>query len=154
MTEKTLRYPGHAEKMRLLRDTGLFSTEPVEIDGQEIRPIDVTTSLLFPLWQLKEGEEDVTVMRIAVEGVKADRRTRYTYDLADRFDRTTGTTSMARTTGYAASAAARLLAAGLYREPGVVPPEFIGRDARCVDRILDDLRDRGIEYRESIATID
>ncbi len=33
MKEKTLRYQGHIEKMAVLRATGLFSEEPIEING-------------------------------------------------------------------------------------------------------------------------
>ena len=151
MIEKTLRYPGHAEKMQLLRDMGLFSTEPVELqDGAAVRPIDLTTKLLFPLWELKEGERDLTVMRIQIFGIKDRSTIRYTYDLFDRFDEVSGTTSMARTTGYTATVAARMLAEGLFDESGIHPPEFIGRKPECVDFLLNGLRERGIVYRESI----
>ena len=151
MIEKTLRYPGHADKMRLLRETGLFETEPVSLpDGGEVRPLDLTTALLFPLWEMQEGEEDITVMRIQVEGEASGVRTRYTYDLIDRFDPATKTTSMARTTGYAATAAVRLLHAGLYREPGISPPEFIGRDPERVSFMLAEQEKRGIRYVETI----
>jgi len=151
MIEKTLRYPGHAEKMQLLRDMGLFSTEPVELqDGAAVRPIDLTTKLLFPLWELKEGERDLTVMRIQIFGIKDGSTIRYTYDLFDRFDEVSGTTSMARTTGYTATVAARMLAEGLFDESGIHPPEFIGRKPECVDFLLNGLRERGIVYRESI----
>ncbi len=151
MIEKTLRYPGHAEKMQLLRDMGLFSTEAVELqDGTSMRPIDLTTKLLFPLWELKEGERDLTVMRIQVSGIKDGTTVRYTYNLLDRFDEVSGTTSMARTTGYTATMAARMMAAGLFDKTGIHPPEFIGRVPECVDFMLDGLRDRGIVYRESI----
>ena len=151
MIEKTLRYPGHAEKMQMLRDMGLFSTEMVELqDGASVRPIDLTTTLLFPLWELKEGERDLTVMRIQVSGIKDGKSVRYTYDLLDRFDEVSGTTSMARTTGYTATMAARMLAEGLFDEAGIHPLEFIGRKPECVDFLLDGLRDRGIVYRETI----
>lgn len=153
MVEKTLRYPGHAEKMLLLRDTGFLANEPIEIDGHEIRPIDMATALLFPMWELKEGEEDLTVMRVDVSGVLEGQRTRYTYDLLDRYDPVTRTTSMARTTGYTATMAARLLAGGLWEQPGIIPPELIGRNPECVRFILAGLRKRGIDYRETVAPI-
>jgi lysine 6-dehydrogenase len=153
MLEKTLRYPGHAEKMKLLRDSGFLSNEPIEVNDREIRPIDLTTALLFPMWELREGEEDLTVMRIEVKGIGKGRRTRYTYDLLDRYDAATRTTSMARTTGYTATMAARLLADGLWERPGIVPPEHIGRDPECVQFILTGLRERGIDYRETVAPI-
>lgn len=154
MIEKTLRYPGHAEKIALLRETGFLSPNPIEIDGREVRPIDLATALLFPLWELKEGEGDLTVMRVEVVGVARDRRTRYTYDLLDRYDPVTRTTSMARTTGYAATMAVRLLADRLWEEPGIAPPELIGRKLNCVEFILAGLRERGIEYRETVEPID
>jgi lysine 6-dehydrogenase len=151
MTEKTLRYPGHAEKMRLLRNMGLFSHEALELeDGVVVRPIDLATKLLFPLWELQEGERDLTVMRIDVTGTQDGARTRYTYDMLDRFDEASGTTSMARTTGYTAAMAARMLHAGMFREPGIHPPEIIGRLPECVAYVLAGLRARGIVYRESI----
>jgi len=151
MIEKTLRYPGHAKKMQLLRDMGLFDSEVIELpDGDSVRPIDLTTKLLFPLWELKEGERDLTVMRIHVLGIKDGASVRYTYDLLDRFDEASGTTSMARTTGYTATMAARMLAEGLFDETGIHPPEFIARKPECVDFLLAGLRDRGIVYRESI----
>jgi lysine 6-dehydrogenase len=154
MLEKTLRYPGHAEKIKLLRDSGFLSSEPIEVDHQKIRPIDLATALLFPIWRLREGEEDLTVMRVEVIGTTHGQRTRYTYDLLDRYDPATQTTSMARTTGYTAAMAVRLLADGLWERPGIVPPEFIGQDPECVEFILSGLRKRGIDYRETVVPID
>jgi len=152
MIEKTLRYPGHAAKIQLLRDMGLFSAETVELqDGTSVRPIDLTTKLLFPLWELKEGERDLTVMRIQVSGIKDGTSMCYTYDLLDRFDEVSGTTSMARTTGYTATVVARMLADGLFATLGIHPLEFIARIPDCVSYILSGLKDRGIVYRESVS---
>jgi len=147
MKEKTLRYPGHAERVRMLRETGYFSEQPVEIGDVSVRPIDVTARLLFPVWQLPDGEGDVTVMRIEVEGEAGGRRVRRTWDLLDRFDVESDVTSMARTTGYTCTAAVRALAAGLYREPGLVPPEVLGRVPGVYDFIVDRLAERGVEFR-------
>jgi saccharopine dehydrogenase-like NADP-dependent oxidoreductase len=149
MVEKTLRYPGHADKMRMLRETGFFDAEPVEIGGARVRPLDLTARLLFSSWQLGPGEEDFTVMRIVVEGEKGGRRVRRTWDLLDRYDRETGTTSMARTTGYTCTAAVRLVAAGLFDRKGISPPEFVGRDAAAYEFILRELALRGVVFRET-----
>lgn len=151
MIEKTLRYPGHAEKMKLLRDMGLFDAAPVDLaDGTSVCPLDLTTALLFPLWEMRDGEHDLTVMRVQVAGIKDGKALRYTYDLLDRFDESSKTTSMARTTGYTATVALRMLADGLYDKPGIHPPEFIGGQPNCVEYILAGLRERGIVYRESV----
>lgn len=146
MIEKTLRYPGHIDKIKLLRDTGLFSQEPVEINGTAIRPIDLTTRLLFPKWKLKEGEEDLTVMRVMVEGSKDSTPVRYAWDLYDEYDPASGVHSMARTTGYTATMAVRMIAHRLYREKGISPPEYVGRNPLCVEYILEGLRERGVVY--------
>jgi lysine 6-dehydrogenase len=154
MIEKTMRYPGHAERMRMLRETGFFSEIPVDIDGASVRPIDVATRLLFPMWQMGEGDEDITIMRIVVEGLGPKGGVRVTYDLVDRYDRATGTTAMARTTGYTATTAVRMLAAGLFSEPGVIPPERLGQDAACTEFILAGLLERGIVYRKSVEPLE
>ena len=152
MIEKTLRYPGHIDKIKLLKSCGFFSDEPVNVKGQSIRPIDLTTRLLFPMWDLKD-EEDITVMKVTVEGIKDGKRGKYSWDLADSFDHKTGIHSMARTTGYTATAAARMVLAGLYRQKGISPPEFIGFDEECTRFILEDLRKRGITYKETFEFI-
>jgi len=153
MIEKTLRYQGHIEKIAILRDLGLFNKETIEVKGQQISPLDLTTKLLFPKWQLQPGEEDITVMQVIVEGKKEGRNLRYTYDLFDEYDRETGTHSMARTTGYTATMALRMVAKGLYTRKGVSAPEFIGRQKECVEFMLEGLAERGIVYRESVDDI-
>ncbi|MEN8151761.1 MAG: saccharopine dehydrogenase C-terminal domain-containing protein [Planctomycetota bacterium] len=148
MKEKTLRYPGHIEKMAVLRETGFFDAEPVDVDGAKVRPIDLTAALLFPMWKLGEGEADLTAMRITVAGRRDGQPVRRSFRLLDRYEPATGVHSMARTTGYTATAIARLLLEGRFAEPGVVPPEFIGRSAECVDFVLARLGERGVVVRE------
>ncbi len=149
MIEKTLRYKGHIEKMAVLRATGFFSKEPINIQGVMISPLEFTSKLLFPKWKLEEGEEDMTIMRVITEGLKDGVRQRYTWDLDDRYDRETGIHSMARTTGYTATMAVRMLAKGLYSHKGVSAPEYLGKDPKIVSFLLEGLRRRGIIYRET-----
>ena len=153
MIEKTLRYKGHIEKMAVLRDTGFFSKEPILINGVMISPLEFTSKLLFPKWKLQEGEEDLTVMQVITEGLKNGVRERYTWDLYDRFDKATGIHSMARTTGYTATAVARLLAEGLYTRKGVSAPEYLGNDEVTVKFLLEKLKERGVVYKESFEVI-
>ncbi len=153
MIEKTLRYPGHIEKMKVLRETGFFDKDEIEMNGVMVSPIDLTAKLLFPKWELKEGEEDLTIMQVIVEGIKDGKRLRYTYDLLDYYDPETKTHSMARTTGYTATMAVRMLAKGLYTKTGVSAPEHIGQKADCVDFLLDGLDERGVIYGETITEL-
>ncbi|MBL7903466.1 MAG: saccharopine dehydrogenase NADP-binding domain-containing protein [Bacteroidales bacterium] len=150
MIEKTLRYKGHIEKMAVLRDTGFFSKEPITINGVSVTPLEFTSKLLFPKWKLEEGEEDITVMQVITEGMKDGKRLRYTWNLYDRYDPVSGIHSMARTTGYTATMAVRMLANGLYSRPGVSAPEFLGKDPKIVSFLLEGLRRRGVIYREEI----
>ncbi len=150
MKEKTLRFPGHIEKMLQLRETGFFSKDEIEINGTLIRPLDFTSKLLFPLWELKDGDLDFTVMRIIIEGSLDNKKTRYTYSLHDQFDVKSRVHSMARTTGYTATAVIRLLAENKFNKKGICPPEFIGQNAECVEFVLKKLEARGIFYQEKI----
>lgn len=153
MKEKTLRYPGHIEKMAVLRETGFFSQEEIEINGVKIRPIDLTSKLLFPMWELGKGEVDITIMQVIVEGLKSGKRMRYTYDLMDWYDETTEVHSMARTTGYTATMALRMVADGLYTRTGMSAPEFVGQQPECVEYMLEGLKERGVVYTEKIEEI-
>jgi saccharopine dehydrogenase-like NADP-dependent oxidoreductase len=150
MIEKTLRYQGHIDKMKVLRETGFFDKKPIEINGTMIRPLDFTTRLLFPKWKLEEGDEDITVMRVIVEGKRENIKVNYTYDLFDIYDPITKVHSMARTTGYTATMALRMVAEGLYSRKGVSAPEFIGKYPKCVEFLLKGLADRGVVYKEKI----
>jgi len=90
---------------------------------------------------------------VIVEGEKGGKRRRHVYDLLDRYDPATQTHSMARSTGYTATTAIRMLAAGLYERAGVSPPEFVGRDAKCVAFMLEGLAARGLDYRRTVTEL-
>ena len=159
MVEKTLRYPGHIELMRVLRHLGLFSHDEVEITRSDksrvkVRPIDVTAALLFPQWAYEPGEEDLTVMRVVVDGVQCGRRVRHTLDLFDLFDRETQCTSMSRTTAFPNTIAARLVVEGAFRRPGVNPPEFMGREPGVFERVVKELERRGVRYSTKVEPLD
>jgi lysine 6-dehydrogenase len=139
LIEKTLRYPSHdgymshREVMEKLRDAGRLDLD-----------------LIMPYWKMRPEHRDMTVMRIIVEGQKDGHDTRYTYDLCDKYDEVSGIHSMARTTGYVATSALRMIANGDYTERGISPPEFVGRDSTCVQSMLKDQQARGIEYKETV----
>jgi saccharopine dehydrogenase-like NADP-dependent oxidoreductase len=146
MIEKTLRYPGCIEYLRVLRETGFFSYEELDVKGNKIRPIDITAKLLFPKWKLKPGEEEFTVMRIRMIGEENGKTTSYEYNLYDRTEKSSGTLSMARTTGYTCTAVAHLVLNGQYSRKGISPPEFLGEDESNFQFIVRYLNDRGVNY--------
>jgi len=153
MAEKTLRYPGHAVKMRTLREAGFFSTREIVAASGTVRPRDVTEALLFNAWHYEEGEPDLTVMRIVVEGVQEGRAVRHTYNLLDYYNTETETSSMARTTGYTCTGMVNLIAKGLWTEPGLVPPEVVGRDKGCFDAVVAHLKDREVHLFHKVEEI-
>jgi saccharopine dehydrogenase-like NADP-dependent oxidoreductase len=146
MIEKTLRYPGTVKYIKVLRETGFFSNDPVLVNGRQVRPIDVTTKLLFPVWELKKDEEDYTMLRVIIKGKENGVEKKYTYNLFDRYDKKTETTSMARTTGYTCTAIANLFINGKIKHKGICPPEYIGVDKNNFEFILNYLIERGVQY--------
>lgn len=154
MAEKTMRYPGHAERMRMLREAGFFGTEAIEVDGASVRPLDLTAQLLFSAWKMEAGDRDLVALQVQIEGASDGRRVRSTWNLLDRYDEATSTTAMARTTGYSCTSAVRVLADGLYATPGITPPEYLGRRPECVDAMLESLRARHVELGETITDLD
>lgn len=147
MIEKTLRYPGTTEYIKVLRETGFFSYEEVNIEGKNIRPIDLTAKLLFPKWKLQEGESDMTVMKVFISGREDGKAVQYEYDLYDEFDPVTKIHSMARTTGYTCTAVADLLLAGKFDRQGVCPPEFVGQEPGSFEYVRDYLAARNVHYK-------
>ena len=150
MIEKTLRYPGTVKYIKVLRETGFFSNDPLLVNGQQVRPIDVTSKLLFPVWELKKDEEDYTIMRVIIKGKENGVEKKYTYNLFDRYDKETETTSMARTTGYNCTAIANLFINGMVDHKGICPPEYLGVDKKNFDFILNYLIERGVEYNLTV----
>jgi len=146
MKEKTLRYPGHIEKMRMLRETGFFDKQQVDINGIKVSPRDLTSKLLFKMWKMEQGDEDLTVMKIVIEGMKDDKKIRYNYEMLDKYDKEKEVISMARTTGYTCTAVAGLILKGIYTEKGIIPPEYLGRNSEVYHNIIDYLAERNVKF--------
>ncbi|GJQ26122.1 MAG: saccharopine reductase [Phycisphaerae bacterium] len=155
MKEKTLRYPGHAALMRVLRETGYFSKDEITLkNGAKVRPIDVTSRLLFPLWELKPGEPEFTLLHVRVSGRDATgAAVRYVHHLFDQNDAATGHSSMARTTGYPCALVARMILEGRISEPGIHPPEVLGRDEALVGDLLRRLATRGVRVESRVEAV-
>jgi saccharopine dehydrogenase-like NADP-dependent oxidoreductase len=150
MKEKTLRYPGHVEYVKVLKDSGFFSEKKIIINGTEISPLDFTSKILFNEWKLGETEEELTLMRVSLKGEnKSGEIEKVVYDLYDEYCPETQTSSMARTTGYTATAVASLFLEGLFTEKGIFPPELIGKHETCFNYILNYLKERNVCYKKS-----
>ena len=149
LKEKTLRYPGHADLIAALKASGFFSDAPILVNGVEITPLQFTSKILFHEWKLGQTEEELTVMQVIVEGEKEGKKTRIQYDMLDRYDAQTQTSSMSRTTGYTCTAAVNLIAQNIFAEKGVFPPELVGRSKNCFDFVVGYLEERGVKWKKA-----
>ena len=149
MKEKTLRYPGHIKLIQAFDKAGFFSNDEVNIKGAKIKPMDFTSALLFKQWHLNPGEEEFTVMRIKIKGREKSKEKEIIYDLFDVYDSKTNTSSMARTTGYTATAAVDMILSGKFREKGMYTPELLGKYPHCFGYIMNYLNDRNVKYQIS-----
>ncbi len=140
LEETTLRWEGHLDKMKVLRDLGFFD------EGQIENTLDVITPLM------RFESDDFCLMDITGEGIeegKKEKKIRYTFydEATEEFD------SIARTTGFPAALMSRLvLEEGL--EKGVVPPEELGMKERYYDHLVSNLKKRGIEIERVVETKD
>jgi lysine 6-dehydrogenase len=151
-TQKTVRWPGYAAKVTVLKELGLLGQTPVEVDGVPVVPKRLVDAVLYPHVRLEPGERDLTVLRVEVLGEAGGRPARRAAEMVDRFDVRTGLTSMARTTSFTASSVARMLARGELTGTGVQHPEQLVAGPRF-DRLLADLAAHGvrIDFAEGAA---
>jgi lysine 6-dehydrogenase len=125
MEYKTLRYPGHANLMRAMRELGLLDLEPVDVCGASVRPRDVFIAVVDP--KLRHAEErDLVALLVTAEGAAAGpagaaATNRVAFRLVDRFDAEHGISAMMRTTGFSLSITAQMQVDGRVRERGVRP---------------------------------
>lgn len=146
MWEKTLRYPGHADKINLIRALGFFEEKKIDIDGMAIYPRRLTAKLLGQ--KLRRSEiRDVVALEVRVAGIKGQKRLKYLYRLLDYCDTKQGVTAMARTTAYPASIMAQLLIKRRVGERGVVPPEKLGMHGEIFEAFLNELEKRGVKIK-------
>ena len=142
---KTLRYPGHCAQFKAYRQLGLFDEEPIEVNGQAVRPCDVYHALLAPKITPSDGYKDICVIRVLVHGIKDDRPYDFTTEVIDTYDDKTGFTAMERLTGWHTAVMLEIAVRGKTRK-GVVGLET------AVDQkaFIAEIRTRGISVTERL----
>ena len=146
MKEKTLRYPGHIDFIISLKEAGFFDTAPLRINNVNITPLEFTSNLLANEWKLGPEEEEFTLMKVIIKG----NGKVVEYNLLDRYDAVTKTSSMARTTGYSCAAAVNLIAKGMFAKKGVYPPELVGKNKICFDFVMEYLKERKVNWKKTV----
>lgn len=145
MEYKTLRYPGHADMMAVMRDIGLMDLQPVDVKGTKVVPRDVFISIVGPRLKKDYRESpDQVALRVEAEGMDKGEHVLYRFDLLDRYDEDTGITAMMRTTGFSLAITGAMQAAGKVR-PGVWTPD----EAMPPREYIAALAERGVVIQES-----
>jgi len=147
MWEKTLRYKGHAEKIKFLIKMGLLTKEPLKT--MNISPWE----FMCKFWGEKLSfveEKDFILMNIKVAGRKGLKKIKYTFRVLDYFNEESNITAMGRTTAYTAFTVIKLLTENKIKKSGLVPPEILGMNKEQVKEIEDLLNDRNVKIREKI----
>jgi lysine 6-dehydrogenase len=144
MEYKTLRYPGHAAIMKPIRDLGLLATEPVRVNGVEVRPRDAFVAVVARKLT-RPGGRDLVALRVEVRGSRGGRRAGTRWQMVDRYDETNHVTSMMRTTGYSLAITGRMQLDGRISATGVHTPD------ECVPAApyLAELAARGVTFEET-----
>ncbi len=149
MREKTLRYPGHAHSIHLLKTLGFFSKDPIQVDKTRLTPRDVTIEVLKKKL-LRPEAEDLLAMKVEVSGTAKRGKKRYVYHLLDHYDHENAITAMARTTAYPASIVSQLIAKNVVTKRGLVPLENLGARDDIFGTIMAELEKRHVKILESV----
>jgi lysine 6-dehydrogenase len=144
-SQKTIRWPGYAERVTMLKEMGMLSTLPVDVGGVPVSPKAVLDAVLYPQVRLRDGEGDITLFRVDVIGTKDGTRVARRADMVDRIDRTLGFTSMARTTAFTGAIIARMVARGEITATGVVTTELVITGA-LFERLVVELAKEGVVF--------
>lgn len=135
---KTIRYPGHCERFRLLLDAGFASSEPLLLGSGVRTSRELFTELLKR--RLGGSAPDVVLARATLSGRRGGRPQTLVYECVDAYDEGARMSAMMRTTAFPTSIAALMLAAGTVTRRGVFPPE------ECIPGALmiEELRHRNV----------
>lgn len=144
---KTVRYPGHYEKIKLLRDLGLLDPRPVNLKGSFVSPRDLFVKVAGDRIAFS-GERDIAVIRVTCCGTKDGKPAEVVLDMLEYDDPATGLSAMERTTGFSVSIVAAILARGEIKEKGVVPLEL----SVPAGPFVKELQRRGIAVKEKLIT--
>jgi saccharopine dehydrogenase-like NADP-dependent oxidoreductase len=129
----------------VLKELGLLSLKPVEVEGARVTPKKVVDAVLYPQVRLGEHERDITTFRVDALGVKHGHACHYRIELVDRYDEALGFTSMARTTAFTAAIVARMVARGDLKASGLVTPEKLLTGA-AFERLVNELAANGMRF--------
>lgn len=148
--EKTVRYPGHWNKMKVIAELGYLEDTPLDIEGIVTTPRAISEKILLPK-MAGVSNEDITVVRVEVTGKKNGNKVKHQWDMIDLYDHGRSITSMAKTTALPAAVFAKWIANKNITETGIVAVEEVIINERF-QPFIDELEGLGIsfEYKEEV----
>lgn len=143
MEYKTLRYPGHADTVRAIRELGLLDLEPVKVGEDDIIPRELFIACAEPRLRKPQGH-DLVALRVEAEGERGGNTKRIVYELVDFYDESTGISAMERTTSFSLAITGRMQMNGRVGRPGVRTPD------QCIpaDAYIRELNRRGMRIHK------
>ena len=150
--EKTIRWPGHWEGIRTLKECGMLDLMPMEFKGMKIAPREFLLSVIEPKLKPLEGDTDVSVMWNTVTGMKNGQKMRIDYYMWEGMDIENGISSMGRVTAFSEAIAAVLVGKGEINKKGIVAPED-AIEGKIYEKFLEKLRKKGVNILEVSETI-
>ena len=127
---KTIRYPGHLDKVKTIADLGFFDLHPVAVDSGEVVPRALAVRLFQE--KLSFNEPDVVLLRVSARAGSREVH----YELIDYYDEKTGLSAMMRTTGFPIAEIAYMLATGEISARGALPPESCVPQREFINRLI------------------
>ncbi|KEJ91247.1 saccharopine dehydrogenase family protein [Synergistes jonesii] len=118
------RWKGHCAFWRVFANCGFLKDEKVTVHGVSVDKIPFIAAILSaePQFFYKDDEQDVTLTRVDVKGMRGGKKVRIIYQIIDKKDLTSGYTSMTRTVGFVVSMGAMMALNGELGEGGMITP--------------------------------
>lgn len=146
-TEKTIRWPGHWEGVKMLKECGMLESTPVNFKNMKISPREFLSFVITPRLKPLEGETDVCVMWNTVTGVKNGQKIRIDYYMWEEADLEKGISAMGRVTAFPEAIATVMLGKGEITKKGIVAPED-AIEGKIYEKYFEELKRRKINILE------
>lgn len=140
---KTIRFPGHCERIAIFRDFGFWNPEEVDVKGVKVKPRELFYKV-FGEALAKFVDLDLCAVRGVGVGIRGSEYMQLQVDIFDKQCEKTGFTSMERLTGFSMAIHAIEVA------NGAVPPGAVRyENAMSGQKFLEELEKRGILLKYS-----
>jgi len=131
---KTIRYPGHCEKIKTLLDLGFADQRKTKFGAYQVVPRDFLVKML--LKTIPTQGDDVVLLKVLSNGIKNGKKIHRNYTIIDYCDSKQNISAMMRTTGYPVSITAQMIEnetitkSGVFCPEEIIPPQVFFKELR------------------------